>query len=160
MQLYVGKNNRVTFPKEMGLTEGTILECIVNKDGSFTFNQVSKVSPNLYAVPIGESQVDGKWYGIVISEDGAILARVRSSDSQYLKKDLMNLELKHTEKLNKAYGNTWKTPVYTTNFNDLKGYAKDILNEKRKGLEDETWPPYSTRMNSNLESSRRIDEDF
>lgn len=145
----VGKGRRITLP---AITEdlNEFDQLVFTKvDGGYLVKKVptQEVSRKklLFAVEIGQSAGNGRWYGIVTDRMGIIKFRKSSSTRHYLKKDLSELtDQRMRDRLNEKCGiGQWDHPIFLDLGGSLVGPPEvmKVAQECRKGLVDGTWPP-------------------
>jgi hypothetical protein len=150
----VTKGRRVTLPPLLeDIQENDQLQ-FKKVDGGYFVSKLERLSADgsiqkkeLFGVIIGQSQVNYRWYGIVIDRYGLIKLRVSSSSQMYLIKDMVELtEQKYRDKLNEKCGvNGWAFPILVK-YPEYKELNQDMLktvNECVDGLHERTWPPVS-----------------
>lgn len=145
MKIFIGKNKRITLPKEFEAQEGIYLNGFID-----SFNNLHIISEKskrkssviLYGIPIGYSEKYKRWYGIIVDLDGVKYTNIRSTTLPYLEKDLVELDEYTISKLNDRLGeDNWKTPILVNIF-DLNdnGTLYPIIKKYYEGLKAGQWP--------------------
>jgi hypothetical protein len=145
LKIFIGKNKRITLPKEFEVEEGIYLNAFID-----TFSNLHIISNKpkrknsviLYGIPIGYSEKYRRWYGIIVDLEGNKYSNIRSTTLPYLEKDLVNLDEYTINKLDDRLGKeNWKTPILINIF-DLhdNGTLYQIIKKYYEGLKAGQWP--------------------
>lgn len=142
----LGADNRICLPKsKINLDDVKHVEFFKTDDPDRLVIRLIRLKGaatskiKLYCAPIGKN-TDGKYYGIIMDFNGTIVARVRSSQDQYLKKDLTILSQETVDKLNNVCGpGLWEYPIYIAETTDIIEVQKTILDIRQKFTKG-LWP--------------------